>query len=281
MKIGINSMSTIRQMNEDFEETIQRLKDCGCDMIEPMSDWGASKKTLEFFEKLTGKSGWDPENAKKRIQYIRSHGMDVKGMFVFDECLEEQLPALGGFCRENQISYVVLSFMDYTGIDDIYEKMDMIRRIAPTLKSYGVTVCLHNHDHDSHKVTDRDGKEKAILDMFIHHLSPEEMMLETDTGWLIYAGIDPVKYVSEHQYRIAVLHFKDLCRDFGKKDRNDIFVACGQGVTDYKAILQALSSENKKRMLYVIDQDNSQTDIVADLCAGIQYFKGLETGYES
>ncbi len=281
MKIGINSMSTMKQMNEDFEGTIQKLKDYGCDMIEPMSDWGASQKTLEFFESMTGKSGWDPENAAKRIQYIRSQGMDVKGMFIFDECLEEQLPALGEFCRENQISYVVLSFMGYSGIDDVYEKIDFIRRIAPTLKSYGVTVYLHNHDHDSHKIIDRDGEEKAILDLFIQHLSPEEMILETDTGWLIYAGIDPVKYVSQHQDRIAVLHFKDLCQDFDKKDRNDIFVACGQGVTDYKEILQALSSENKERILYVIDQDNSQADIVEDLGAGISYFKGLETEYES
>ena len=192
MDIGINVMSSIGTMKEDFQGTLKKLVNGGCSFLELMSDWGAKQETIDFYASLTGgPSGWDPENTLERLQIIRSLGMDAKGMFVFDEMLEEQAEDLGKYCKENGIFYVVISFLNYGNIDDIYEKIGLIRRTAAILEPYKVQIVQHNHEHDVIPITDRDGIEKPIIDVFLEQLLPQELMLEVDTGWLQYAGVDP------------------------------------------------------------------------------------------
>lgn len=276
MRIGINVMSSISAMRKDFEGTVQKLRDGGCYYFELMSDWGARQETIDFYAGLSGgASGWDPANTLKRLEIIRSYGMDVKGMFVFDEILEEQADALGQYCKNAGISYVVLSFLKYGSIEDIYRKIEMIRRTAAVLKPYGVQVFQHNHEHDVLPVTDRDGKSKPIIDVFLEQLSPGELMLEVDTGWVKYAGLDPAAYIHEKSDRIGILHFKDICRDYLNVSRENIFVPCGSGVVDFQAVLDAVPPEKKDTVLYVIDQDASAGDITDDLVQAVSYFSSL------
>ena len=277
MKIGINVMSTIGSMKDDFTGTVDRLYRGGCSFLELMSDWGARQETIDFYASLTGgKSGWDPENTLERLDYIHSIGMDVKGMFVFDEVLEEQAEELGKYCSQTGISYIVLSYLEYGDINDIYDKIEKLRRIAKILKPYGVQIVQHNHEHDVVLVTDRDGKEKPIIDVFLEQLTPEELMLEVDTGWVQYAGLDPAAYIKEKINRVMILHFKDICKDYQSVSREEIFVPCGEGAVDFQAVLDAVPAEKKETMLYVIDQDASKGDIVKDLIKAMEYLNQLK-----
>lgn len=276
MKIGINAMSTIGAMKNDFDGTIRRLHEGGCDYIESMSDWGAKQETIDFYAKLSGgPGGWDPLNTVKRLEKLHEYGMEIRGMFVFTDILEEQADKLGVYCRENCIRYIVISFPEYGSIDDIYEKIGFIRRMSAILSTYGVKVFQHNHEHDVKTVTDRDGKKKRILDIFLEQLSPDELMLEIDTGWMLYADIDPAEYIRNHIDRVGILHFKDIHKDYKKLDREKIFVACGKGAVDFKSVLDSVPAEKKNEMLYVIDQDASDGDIVEDLIEAAAYLKGL------
>lgn len=277
MEIGINAMSLIGEINKDFEGCVAKLKEGGCSYLEPVSDFGAKPETLAFYAKLSGgASGWDLNNFEKRLSYLRSVGLDVKGMFVFDEDLENQIDDIGKFCAKNQISYIVISFLEYkNGIDSIYEGIDMVHRIAKVLATYHVQIILHNHEHDLSIITDRDGQDKYIMDIFLEQCSPEELMLEADTGWLVYAGVDAADYVRQHINRISILHFKDISKDYKTIDRQDIFVSCGHGAVDFKAVLDAVPEKDKNRILYILDQDASKGDIVEDQIASLKYIQGL------
>lgn len=277
IEIGINVMSTIGAMKRDFPGTVERLRQGGCGWFELMSDWGARQDTIDYFARLTGgSSGWDPENTLRRLEVIREKGMDARGTFVFDEALEEQAEALGQYCRQAGLSYVVFTFMGYEGIDDIYRKIGLIRRVAAKLRPFGVQIFLHNHEHDVLPVTDRDGVEKPILDVFLAQLSPEELMLEADVGWLLYAGLNPAAYIRTHSDRIGILHFKDIARDYKTAPREKIFVPCGTGAVDFQAVLDAVPPEKKGTMRYAIDQDASEGDIVEDLVQALAYFRSLQ-----
>lgn len=274
MQIGINAMSSIREMKEDFTGAAKRLKNGGCDFIETMSEWGAKQETIDFYAGLSGgPSGWEPGNTEKRIESLKKLGMGIKGMFVFDELLLEQADDLGGYCRKNGIEYVVLTFGEYGGIDDIYKKTELIKNVSEILAKYDVSVLMHNHEHDLLPVADKDGKEKPIIQVFIEQCSKEELMLEIDTGWLVYAGVDAVKYVEENLDRIAVIHLKDIARGFEHMERSDIFVPCGQGVVDFPNIVKITKA--KPDMVYVLDQDASKKDIIEDHITSIKYIKGL------
>ena len=169
----------------------------------------------------------------------------------------------------------MLSFREYGGVDEIYEKIAALRKLAGTMGRYGVRVLLHNHEHDLARVTDRDGTEKQIIDVFLDQLRPEELMLEVDTGWVQYVGGDPVAYVREKLDRIAVLHFKDICREFREVAREEIFVPCGKGAVDFQGVLDAIPAEKKASMGFVIDQDASGGDIVEDLVEALAYLHAL------
>lgn len=274
MEIGINAMSAIGTMKDDFEGAIRRLKAGGCSWIEAMSDWGAKPETVAFYEKLTGgPSGWDPENTVARLEKMKKEDMKIKGIFVFDELLEEQADELGKYCSQNGITYIVVSFMHYGDIDDIYSKIELIKKVSAVVKGYGVRVLMHNHEHDTCIVEDRDHIRKQTLTVFLENCTPEELMLEVDTGWLVYAGIDAVQYVKEHLDRIAVLHLKDICEGYDSMPREDIFVPCGKGVVDFKNIMKEAAS--KKDIMYVLDQDASKGDIIEDHIQSVKYIKNL------
>lgn len=276
MQIGINVMSLGTPMNQNFESCINNLKNAGCNYFELMSDWGAFPETIKFYENLSGEpSGWDFENSKKRISAIRKAGMDVKGMFVFEECLKGQADELGKYCQELHISYIVLSFLNYeNGIDSVYEKINFINELAVTLNKYDVQIIIHNHEHDFNKLTDKDGVEKYILDIILEHCS-DTLMLELDTGWALYAGIDIPNYIQTHLDQLAILHFKDICKQYKNTDRDNIFVPCGDGAVDFATILNAIPDDNLNRILYVLDQDKAETDIVEEQAKSLQYLHKL------
>lgn len=277
MDIGINAMSAIGAMKKDFEGTIKRLKDGGCSWIEAMSDWGAKPETIEFYAGLTGgPSGWDPENTVSRIASMKKDGMKIKGIFVFDELLMDQAEDLGKYCSENGIDYIVLSFLEYGDINDIYAKIGLIKEVSSVVGHYGVKILMHNHEHDVCPVMDKDHVSKQTLSIFLENCSSEELMLEVDTGWLAYAGIDAAQYIKDHLDRIAVLHLKDICKGYASVPREDIFVPCGEGVVDFKNIMSVVA--DKKDLLYVLDQDGSKGDIIEDHIQSINYLKSLQEG---
>lgn len=277
MRVGTNVTGLIGEMNRNFEGCTQKLKAGGLDYFEIMSDWGADPKTLAFYKNLTGcDSGWDNDSLEKRISYFRANGMDVWGMFVFDEILESQAEELGKFCQKNQISYVVISFLEYkNGIESVYEDIKMLRHIIDILAQYHVQVWIHNHEHDLTILADKDGREKSIMDIFLENFSAEELMLEADTGWLVYAGVDAVEFVGKHSDRIAALHFKDIHKDYKNMDRQDIFVACGEGTVDFQAVLKAVPAVDSERILYILDQDASKGDMIKDQIDSVKYIKDL------
>lgn len=276
MQIGINVMSTIGAMREDFQKTVKQLTDGGCSYFEAMSDWGAKEETLDFYAGLTGgRNGWNPEQTLDRLKYIRSVGSDIRGIFVFEETILEQAEKLGEYCRDTGLQYIVFSFMAYQDLEDVYSKIDLLRKVSAVMKRFGVQVLMHNHEHDCAVMEDKDGRKREIIDIFLENLTARELALEVDVGWLQYAGIDPAAYVKRKLDRIQILHLKDICRDYMEKERSHIFVPCGNGVVDFPAIMKIVREAGREDMQYVIDQDASEGDIVKDLVDSIAYLQSI------
>ncbi len=276
MKIGVNAMSLAKAFYEDFEGNVARLREGGCDYIEAMSSWGADPKVIEFYASLSGvPDGWSKTGTLTRLAGLRKAGMDAFGAFIFDEYLDRDVQEMGQYFKENGFTYAVLSFLHYDGIDDIYGKIENIKRWAAVLKPYGVQIVMHNHEHDVLPIVDKDGAHRPILDVFLNNTTADELMLEVDTGWLLYSDIDPAAFIAEKIDRIMILHLKDICKEFKEVDRDEIFCACGEGAVDFKAALDAVPEDRRESMLYILDQDKSKGDIVEDQIKSIQYIKGL------
>lgn len=277
IELGINTMSLINVMNEDFDGCVNRLKSEGCNYFEAMSNWGAEQKTVEYYEKMMGEpSRWDKENTLERLANLRSIGMDIKGLFIFEDKLIEEAEELGSYCKNVGLAYVVLTFLKYkNGIDSVYEKIELIKQSSKILNKYNVKVIIHNHDHDFTKIIDKDGVKKYIIDIFLEQCSPQELMLELDTGWLVYAGVDAPSYIADKIERIAILHLKDICKAYKLVDCQNIHIACGDGAVDFRRIMEVIPPHKKREILFVLDQDSSENNIIEDQIKSLQYFRNL------
>ena len=277
MQIGINTLSISKELRADLPGTAAYLRSIGCGYIEAMTDLGAKEETLEFYARLTGgRSGWDMAGIRSRVAAMREAGLDVQGVFLFDECLEDNLDEIGALLRELGVSYGVLSFMDYgETLESVDEKIALVKRVGPRLHDYGVQLMIHTHDHDFAQLTDHDGIRKPLMQMFLEQTTREEMQLELDVGWAHYAGLDVAAYVRSNADRIEILHMKDLNKNYKNMAHNDVAVACGAGVVDFPAILAAVPETQRETMRYVLDQDPSDTDILTDHASSIRYLNGL------
>lgn len=276
MRIGTNAISTIPQMREDFEGTIKILHDGGCSFLEPYADWGGSKELLAMCEEQGGKSYWDSENMSKRLEYMKTLGMSIESLFVFDQELEEQAEEMGKYCKEHGIHNVVVNVPGFKDREDVYAHIGLLKRAAKILKPYEVQLLKHNHEYELERITDVDGKEKYVIDIFLEQCTPEELMLEIDTGWIVYSGLDAVEFIKERIDRIAILHLKDICADYKEKNRELISVACGQGIVPFEQVFAVIPDDKKDKILYMLDQDSSEGDMVTDLLESIKYLNALE-----
>lgn len=276
MKLGVNAMSLAKAFYEDFDGNAARLKEAGCDFIECMSSWGSDPKVVEYYAKLSGvPEGWSKENTLVRLEGLRKIGMDIRGSFIFDQYLDRDIHEMGQYFKDNGFTYAVLSFLHHEGLEDIYGKIENLKRWSGILKTYEVQMVIHNHEHDVLSIMDKDGVERSILDIFLNNTTADELMLEIDTGWLQYMDIDPAKFIAENIDRIMILHLKDICKEYKEVDRDEIFCACGEGAVDFKAALEAVPEDRRETMLYVLDQDKSKGDIMDDQVKSLKYIKGL------
>lgn len=277
MRIGINTMSISNEIRADISGVATYLRSIGCGYIEPMTDLGAKEETVEFYAQFTGgRTGWDMAGIRDRVAAVRAAGLDVQGVFLFDECLEENLDEIGTLLQKLDISYGVLSFMNYgETLESVDEKIALVKRIGPRLRSYNVQLMIHTHDHDFAQLTDHDGIKKPLMQMFLEQTTREEMQLELDVGWAHYAGLDVAAYVRDNADRIGILHLKDLNKNYKNMAHDDVSVACGTGVVDFPAILAAVPEAQRETMRFVLDQDPSDTDMLTDHAASIRYLNGL------
>lgn len=92
-------------------------------------------------------------------------------------------------------------------------------------------------------------------------------------GWVLYGGIDPMKYLSEVQEYVRSIHFKDLKKDYASRKDGNIFACLGEGVLNVKEILSTIPKGSDKTV--IIDQDASDGNLMDDL---IKSYYALEKG---
>lgn len=157
-----------------------------------------------------------------------------------------------------------------------------MRELAACAEKHGLTFMYHNHDFEFENVG-----EKYALDAFLGAMP--EVSLELDTCWAAVAGEAPAEYIKNYAERAPVIHLKDYSLVGNKpadifcimetggdaRDKNGVFGfrACGYGMNDIEAILDAADETNAEWL--VIEQDAPSAGKTALECAelSVKYLK--------
>ncbi|WP_428329344.1 sugar phosphate isomerase/epimerase family protein [Mucilaginibacter sp.] len=105
---------------------------------------------------------------------------------------------------------------------------DLLNKIIPICNNYGIVLNLHNHTYEvQNEMHDLKGTLARIPDI----------KLGPDLNWLVRAGVDPVWFINTYGKQMVYMHIRDQGADHKWTE------TVGSGVTDFKAIAQALQKQ--------------------------------------
>lgn len=91
-----------------------------------------------------------------------------------------------------------------------------------------------------------------------------------DIGHMLNAGIDPLKIIKEHRDIVRHIHFKDI-------DNNHEFAVMGEGIADFKAIVDFLKETNYQG--WIMTEDESPEAVIDSdriVLADGKYMKSIQ-----
>lgn len=141
--------------------------------------------------------------------------------------------------------YVIIPYDRYESKEQWLNAIERYESAGRILKKEGLVLCYHNHAHEFETY---DGE--CILDMIFSKIRADHLLMELDTYWVHFAGVDPLKYLNKYKGRCPLVHIKDMRAD----DRDTAEV--GEGIIDIKAIIAA--SEKAGAEWFIVEQDRTR-----------------------
>ena len=234
---------TVRyDLEKDFYGTLKAVKEMGYNGVE-----------------LSGLGDRDPVEVKKMLDDL---GLPVTSSHV----PVPELQRAGEFERYAKAGckYVVVGLRFSGDEEETARYIEIIRDLANRAHDAGMTLHYHNHDFEF-----KTYKGKYILDTLYEEIPADRLLVQLDTCWAKFAGIDPCAYLMQYKGRAPLLHLKDFTCGAGgdapydligqaevKDKKTDFrFVPLGQGCQDMPSILEAGKAAGVKWM--IVEQDKS------------------------
>ena len=283
--IGINEVPAISKLIElSQDETWNGMKARGigsieiCTLIAPtqeIADRMAEqakhyKANLDsYFAKI--QSTDDLSNMEALVNSIRACELEVyschlMGAGMYPAYIVQCIPFIRAIHKKLNISNFVIS-LNLESIESVQEFIPCVEAAAKELSPNGITLCYHNHHMDSTRF--KNGK--SPIEMMMENCP--HLMIQLDTGWAWYGGMNPVQFIKDNYERIASLHLKDLTDDSREREDKGKFTAIGYGATPIRECLEAMDLCKLKEGMLIIDQDESAGDMFDDVEKGVKFVK--------
>ena len=133
---------------------------------------------------------------------------------------------------------------EHTKLELIEDFAEKFGPVCEKLAENDLIFAYHNHAFEFEKINGKYAFEE-ILD----RMNYDNFKLILDVYWLSFAGVNPVKFITEHKDRIACIHFKDL----KIVDNAPKYAEVGQGNLDWDEIIRA--SEASDALFALVEQD--------------------------
>lgn len=143
-----------------------------------------------------------------------------------------------------------------------------LNELGKMARDNGMRLCYHHH-------MGTVVQTRAEVDRLVESTDPDLVYLLIDTGHMHWSGGDPLQMVKDYGDRIKHVHLKDI-RDSVMEESNQgnwsffesmmagIFTVPGDGVIDFKPILQVLADHNYEGWLTVeAEQDPTKAHPLA------------------
>ncbi len=255
MKAGLNlySLRTLIGTEEGFLKTALALAGMGYDTIQ-----------------YSG-APYDPERIKS---VSKASGLPVVLTHVPMDRIINDTDALMKEHESFGCRYIGLGAMNaeaFSDADKFKQTVEALNSAGKKMADNGFTFCYHHHHFEMYKI---DGK--TVID----HILDEAPYIHftADTYWLQYGGADVIKTIEKMAGRIDCLHLKDYRINKRIKENGGVsfepgFAPVGDGVLDFKAIVEAAKKSGTVHFLVEQDDAVNYPDPLGQVKRSIDYIK--------
>jgi sugar phosphate isomerase/epimerase len=220
---------TVRSlMQKDFAGTIREVA-------------GIGYKAVEL-------AGFGPHSAGEVKQICADAGVAISGAHVGIEALEKDVNKALDEQAVLGNKNVIVPYLgnEYRTVDGYKKAAASMNKIAADCQKRGMELAYHNHSFEFDKL---DGGQTGF-DLLYNNSDPKLVKAELDVYWLKHGGQDPVAIINRFGSRTLILHLKDMAPGADRK-----FAPVGEGILDFKAILDAASKHGVK--YGAVEQDDT------------------------
>ncbi len=264
-RFGIQLYSVRDDMKKDPLSTFKELAKMGYDYVE---GYGYNNRKWQGAHDLKQMKMWLAESGLTMPSahfVLKSSDYDkTKGDFTDDfKRTVDDAVAVG------QKYFVSSSIVkeDMKDIDAFKNLCDVMNKTGELFKKNGLKLGYHNHEFEFNKL----GSE-TMFDVMLKNVEPENLTIEMDMGWVVYANENPVEWFKKYPKRFELSHMKDGNKR-GTSDKKHTSCIIGQGDVDFKGIMA-----NKKlaglKML-IVEIEDYVVSPLADAKSCLENFKKL------
>ena len=246
LNVGVQLYSFRDAMAKDAKGTLKRIADLGFKQIE-----SARSSAGHYY-------GLSAAEMKKVCSDL---GMNLSSGHValdknFDKTLEEAV-ASGQ-------EYLICSSLPSRGqtINNYKKVAEAFNEAGEKSLKAGVKFGYHNHEYEFDTV---DGQ--ILYDVLMDNTDPKYVHMESDLGWVVMAGKDPLDYFEKYSGRFPLWHLKDM--DLAKEHS----VEFGKGALDIPTMLKNKKKSGLKYMY--VEQEEYADNPFASMEHNMKYLKGL------
>lgn len=223
LKIALQLFSIRDETEKAFIETLQQVAEIGYQGVE-----------------FAGYGGLSSSELKKVLEDLK---LEVCGSHVSYDDLSNRLDEVITYNLEIGNKYIICPWYEFQSKEDYLQVAMVLKAAAEECKKHNLVIGFHNH---ATEFVEYDGQRG--LDFLLAKAS-EEVIVELDTYWVEYAGINPITYIEKYQERCDLLHIKDMEIVDGEKRSTEV----GNGIMNINAIVDAAKQADVKWL--VVEQE--------------------------
>ena len=244
--IGLQLYTVRKEMQEDFEGTLNRVAAVGFREVE----------FAGYFDRTPGQ-------VKKALS---DSGLKSPSAHVVLKTLSGELGKAIDAAKTIGHRYLVLGYLfpgERKSADDYRRLAALLNEAGESCRKAGLRLAYHNHDFEFATL---DGQ--VPYDLLLKETDPGLVKLELDLYWISKAGRRPEEYFDKYPGRFELFHVKDMD---GTPRRS--FTEVGRGTIDFKRIFGRSGQAGVKH--YFVEQDETPGPALDSAKISYEYLRSL------
>ena len=244
MKISVQAYTIRDKAKEDMKGALRAIAESGYEGVE-----------------LAGFNGLTAEELKCELD---KNNLTPSGAHVTIDALENDFDGWMSNLELLGMDAVTIPWLPselFSDKDKVTEIIGRLNALAEKMKPHGIELSFHNHGIEiSSGAMERMANECPGL------------MLEVDTYWVKFAGVDPLEFLEKLKSRVSLIHIKDMLDkpDLAHNDPNPNIL---EGCMDIAAVMKKAGEIGVRWA--VVEMDIPIGDSVEAICRSRENLKAI------